>query len=325
MKSTLLGLVVTAAVSFGILSIQTQPAAAAPIRYEAAYVFGDSLSDPGNLFALTGEPPPPYFEGRVSDGPIWADYLAADFAAAGQRFRNYAFASARINGPWDEPIHLDAQLLRFAVHAATERVPQRSAALVWIGANDSFRIVSSAASQILGGTPKNVALAEAELAAQALANRLLTRLRFLAPAGIRDLVLFNLPDLGRTPNYSGTEAAPLASLVSSAFNARLAMGTVPGVNVRNFDVAGLFDALIDDPEAFGVSSLEPCFVPGVPMLCADPQERAFFDPIHPSAVIHARLADEVRTVVAPIPLPAAAWFLLTALAGLGMLRLRAKA
>ena len=216
------------------------------------------------------------------------------------------------------PIHLDAQLDQFVLHAATAGVPQRSAALVWIGANDSFRIISSAASQILDDT-------EAELAAQAVADRLLRSLSVLAPAGIRDLVLFNLPDLGRTPNYSGTEAAPLASLVSSAFNARLAMGTVPGVNVRNFDVAGLFDALIDDPEAFGVSSLEPCFVPGVPMLCADPQERAFFDPIHPSAVIHARLADEVRTVVAPIPLPAAAWFLLTALAGLGMLRLRAKA
>ena len=50
---------------------------AAPIT--DLYVFGDSLSDTGNLFALTFgiEPPsPPYFDGRFSDGPVWVETLA---------------------------------------------------------------------------------------------------------------------------------------------------------------------------------------------------------------------------------------------------------
>ncbi|MDY6992457.1 MAG: SGNH/GDSL hydrolase family protein, partial [Pseudomonadota bacterium] len=40
------------------------------------YVFGDSLSDKGNLFELTGLPPdPPYFNGRFSNGLLWSEYL----------------------------------------------------------------------------------------------------------------------------------------------------------------------------------------------------------------------------------------------------------
>ena len=42
-------------------------------------IFGDSLSDPGNLLALKGFFPPfPYSEGRFSNGDIWVDYLAED-------------------------------------------------------------------------------------------------------------------------------------------------------------------------------------------------------------------------------------------------------
>src|SRR5262245_61575441 len=43
-------------------------------------VFGDSLSDTGNFFHLTGGlvPPSPYANGRFSNGPLWVEYLADD-------------------------------------------------------------------------------------------------------------------------------------------------------------------------------------------------------------------------------------------------------
>jgi phospholipase/lecithinase/hemolysin len=53
-------------------------------------VYGDSLSDNGNLHALIGYPPPPYYAGRFSNGPVYAEDLAtlwgatlADYAVAG--------------------------------------------------------------------------------------------------------------------------------------------------------------------------------------------------------------------------------------------------
>ena len=63
-------------------------------------VFGDSLSDTGNLFAATGgtNPIPPYFNGRFSNGPVWVETLAASLGLPVNPSllggTNYAFAGA---------------------------------------------------------------------------------------------------------------------------------------------------------------------------------------------------------------------------------------
>ena len=65
-----------------------------PNPYNNIYVFGDSLSDMGNLFNATTAtqeflsgfgldfpvlpPSPPYFEGRFSNGPVWVEKLAEE-------------------------------------------------------------------------------------------------------------------------------------------------------------------------------------------------------------------------------------------------------
>ncbi|NJL20048.1 MAG: hypothetical protein HC895_03200 [Leptolyngbyaceae cyanobacterium SM1_3_5] len=43
---------------------------------QTVYVFGDSLSDTGNLFTRTGQPSRPYVNGRFSNGLLWDDRLA---------------------------------------------------------------------------------------------------------------------------------------------------------------------------------------------------------------------------------------------------------
>ena len=45
-------------------------------RNSTLIVFGDSLSDNGNLFDLIGQPAPPAWEGRASNGPTYAERLA---------------------------------------------------------------------------------------------------------------------------------------------------------------------------------------------------------------------------------------------------------
>jgi outer membrane lipase/esterase len=38
--------------------------------FSAVVVYGDSLSDNGNLYAATGQPGAPYYDGRRSNGPV---------------------------------------------------------------------------------------------------------------------------------------------------------------------------------------------------------------------------------------------------------------
>ena len=46
-------------------------------NFDKVYVFGDSLSDTGNVLTFTGGqfPTSPYAPGRFSNGDIWIDYL----------------------------------------------------------------------------------------------------------------------------------------------------------------------------------------------------------------------------------------------------------
>ena len=61
------------AIALGSLALGTTPGVAATLSFNQVYFFGDSLSDPGNLFALSNQPPPPYAQ-RLSNGPVWAEY-----------------------------------------------------------------------------------------------------------------------------------------------------------------------------------------------------------------------------------------------------------
>ena len=87
--------------------------------FSKIYIFGDSLSDPGNIYALTGEkamapyepvPSAPYAIGghQFSNGKTWAQHFArnlqlnksgkAAYGASGQH-GNYAFGGTGLAGP----------------------------------------------------------------------------------------------------------------------------------------------------------------------------------------------------------------------------------
>ncbi|WP_293040481.1 SGNH/GDSL hydrolase family protein [Moorena sp. SIO1F2] len=77
------------AFGFSLFSLMLPSEARAyDLDFSNLYVFGDSLSDPGNVFNISKAgnqvnptipiipQSPPYFQGRFSNGPIWVDYLA---------------------------------------------------------------------------------------------------------------------------------------------------------------------------------------------------------------------------------------------------------
>lgn len=290
--------------------------------FTSFWAFGDSLTDDGNLYAATGgaAPPPPYFEGRFSNGPVWAEHVEADFTAAGLAAENFAFGGAAVgalaNGPLPSPpvANLDGQIARFA-EASRGRLGERPVASLWFGANNL----------LFDGIPNGDARAVGRAAARGVA----AGARELQRLGVGHVVLFNLPALDKTPRFAlsgdpvATEQARIGSL---AFNRALERGAARlekrGMKVIRVDMYGLFNELLADPQKFGVvDATAPCLLPtDPPRYCGSTvaQLLAFFDPVHPNATVHAAIADEVRGEVAPVPLPAPALMLLAALGALGL-------
>jgi phospholipase/lecithinase/hemolysin len=296
------------------------PAAAAtfgvaPDRYTGLIVFGDSLSDPGNLFGLTGgeQPPsPPYAAGRFSSGPVWVEYVADRFEALQLPVANLAFGGARALTQPVPPPDLEEQIGRFAL-AERNRFDGRAAVVSMIGANDLIEAV---------GWPADLRDARAREAAEAVARGALT----MASFGFDRHVIANMPDLGRLPafNLFRPDLAAGASAATEAFNEHIEkeieLLQAAGLRVETFDLRGAIDALIADPASFGVANaVIPCIIPGVSVCTPDEAaELGFFDGVHPGGTVHATVGRAMRGAIAPVPLPAPALLLVAAVAGLGL-------
>src|SRR5690242_16448431 len=64
-------------------------------------IFGDSLSDTGNIYKKYFESipsSPPYFKGRYSNGPVWVEYLANLYFPnnGASHLLNYAYGGSQV-------------------------------------------------------------------------------------------------------------------------------------------------------------------------------------------------------------------------------------
>lgn len=292
-------------------------------QFDAFYVLGDSLSDTGNVFRATGGliPPSgvigPYFEGRFSNGPIWAD-VVADAYFQDKPASSFAWGSARAIENDDLFVDLPTQL--GGLLGSVDPAEGDALVSLWFGGNDLFGAI---------GDGDAGAVAEAAAAAVGDAGRT------LGAAGFDDLLIFNLPDLGGTPRYSVFEPdlVSQASDATQVFNDALAAQSQAlrdaGLSVTEIDIAGLFDDLLGDPAAFGIGeAVQPCVVADdvftLFSVCDDPDGFLFFDGVHPTSDVHRIVAGAVEAAFtpAPIPLPASAWLLLGGLGAIAAMRRR---
>ena len=311
------------------------PGLAATAHFTSAWFLGDSLSDPGNLHEATGgaiPESPPYYEGRRSNGPVWAEHVARDFEERGLATGNvaHAFANAVTNDdlPSGLPLQvpdLPEQVGRWQAQSAG-RLGARPLASLWFGANDIFTTIAGSAG--LSGAE---AAARVAGAAQAAAVSVDEGVRGMHALGVKDFVVFNLPALDQTPAFMlfQPEAQSLAKVGTDVFNAALAAGLDglgDAARVQTIDTDGLFAALMADPQDFGLASATvPCIIPGVSVCSPGEADLlAFFDGVHPNQVVHALLADVVREHAAPVPVPLPGLMLVGGVVLLAGMRRRAR-
>jgi len=287
--------------------------------YSDLVFFGDSLLDTGNVYLASGgvEPPsPPYYQGRLSNGPTWVEHLAAGLGLATTSTawlaggHNYAWAGAfsGMDGLAGAGTGLQAQVL--GQWGPSHPVADPSALyVVGIGGND-LRYVNALHQPTATpySTPDMV-----------LGNLMFT-LNALVDAGVRHLLVSNIPDLGLVPESEGHRAESTAAAAS--YNAMLSpalasLAASRGVQVMELDLFGLLNDIVADSLSGGVqfgltNASVPCLLGGVSC-----DTSVFFDFLHPTATVHALTARAALDVVAAhqVPEPATPALLVVALLG----------
>ncbi len=259
------------------------------------FVFGDSLSDIGTLFTLTGgliPPSPPYFEGRFSNGPIAAEVLADQLGVGHSQATNFAVGGAR-TGPGNNQ-DTDAvqfgglltQIERFSAQADALGADAEDLYLIWAGGNDFLALASDPSAD-----PTSVV-------AEAVSN-IVTAVTSLASSGAQDIAVTLLPNSGRIPlSLQANLLEPLTAL-TVAFNGALsnALGalesSIEGVNIILTDLFPIAEAIAQSPGDFGFENVAEPYLSGlIPSdPTADPDTFFFWDPIHPTSPAHAIFAE----------------------------------
>ncbi|HCW50248.1 MAG TPA: autotransporter domain-containing esterase [Brevundimonas sp.] len=270
--------------------------AASAQSYSRLVVFGDSLSDNGNLYLATGgstPASPPYGAGRFSNGPVFTERLgfnAANFMGPVTGSINYAFGGARTDSQ-AQPLGMRLQLAQYQQRGGT------------FGANDLVSVLGGA-NNIFQGLPAAGASTNPTGAITPVALSAAADINFIvngiAQAGAGTVLVTNLPKLSITPQFRGTPAAPLADFAVTTFNGALLTGlnataaARPGTNIILMDLFKVEDVIAGNPSAFGVSNVtQPCFN-GV-TVCSNPDSYFYFDGVHPTAKGHeviARLSND---------------------------------
>jgi phospholipase/lecithinase/hemolysin len=295
--------------------------------YDEVIVFGDSLSDSGNNAIFFGPanrtpvPPAspadlvptfPYASDRYTNGPVWVEHLAARLGASATPAlaggTNFASGAAR-SGPLGSvfPFSVRDQVRSFLTLSGNT-APSDALFIVQGGGNDARDIATGLVSPAIG--------------VPAFAGNMATAVGELQAAGARNIIVVNVPDIGKTPAAlaggptAAAQASELASLMNDSLDMALDGLAGPG-NVQIFDLFALVGEVFADPAAFGFAdTTSMCVV--TPTCLADPSKFFFWDAIHPTAAGHLLLAEQA--MVLAVPEPEVYAMLIAGLALLGLMK-----
>lgn len=276
-------------------------------EFSGFYVFGDSLSDSGNIAQAQNLPPGNSF--TTNPDPVAAEIIAAYFGQSGLNSLsggpNFAWGGACVNpvGPCLNPVpRISDQVSQYLALTGGAADPNALYS-IWGGANDIFATLTL--------DPAN---AQANTVAAATAY--VQQIGRLQAAGANYIIVYNLPNLGATPQFAATPNAGSVSQVTVVYNTALNAGLEQlGDGIIPINTFGLIGEIIADPSRYGFTNVTgtACSPPssiacgpagsGLPAGYAPGTNETylFADGVHPTGAAHAMLANVVlSTIAAPV-------------------------
>ena len=276
-------------------------------------VFGDSLSDNGNLYEyMKRELPlsPPYYKGRFTNGPVWVELLINQYYpnSGKAHLLDYAFGGAGVSETDEDDVddvlftlsrEIDGYLL-----SHQDKADDTSLYVVWMGANNYLAIPE-----------------DADEAVAVVMSGIKRQLQRLVQKGAKHIMVVNVPDLGRTPAAKDFDAVDLLTTLSIKHNVALnnivsEMKQIePSVQWLYFDVNDVMNELLTYPERHGLTNtVDTCYEEminkpsekSILKMVSSVQLRTsvdacsgylFFDPVHPSEPAHVYMAEKTREML----------------------------
>ena len=310
-----------------IVCVLPVTAAAQTPKFDALYVFGDSLADHGNIYRLTKtlnyDPAAPpsdsphrtYFDGRFSNGYMGFEYLW-------QRLSQHAPGSVHGLQPFlESPFGETARAVSFAFGGTgTENVDQTPGGF-WapglIGQVELFRLSlgtrkpskNALFAITTGANDYRIDPYNEPMDPNAVVANIADAIDTLYELGARNVMVLDLPDLGLLPGQSGDPAS--ATWISALHNLLLdaALNDLqarrPELHLIRVKLAPLFQKAMSKLEpvvpalaGLGFAGAELCLFIG-PSLCPDVSPElfradlgyVFWDVVHPTTEAHGMLGE----------------------------------
>lgn len=286
-------------------------------------VFGDSISDGGNVAAFLsslgpGTPGPtqnsdilnnsfiagpPSVFGIYSNGPVWSQQVAARLGVSSLPSAlggtNFAVGGAETRQEIPDPavgnvaspsLVTQANLFLSSLPLGSS-APSQALYVVQGGGNNIIRLL----------TDPNTTQTDISNEAKAYAFDIVGIVNGLKSAGAQHIIVWNVPDAGLVPFAIEAKASATATAVSSFFNLALAQGLAgEGPDVKIFDPFWAFDAFASDPAKFGLTNVADACGNNALGCGSNP---LFWDGIHPTTYGNQLLADRFLALAVPVPEP----------------------
>lgn len=281
-------------------------AGSASAQFSNLYFFGDSLTDAGSYKPVL---PPGTGLFTTNPGPIYAQVLAARYGLtaipANQGGTDYAEGGARVTGlpgvlaspPTGTATPIATQVARLV---GSGPLDGDALYVVWGGANDIFFQLGVAGSGA-------ITAAQLQANVAAAAGSLVQTIGVLQAAGARNIVVFNLPDIGRAPAGVASGQGAQISAISGLYNTTLQGGLdALGGSTTRVNIFALFNEILANPAAYGfVNATTPACGTTISLLCTraslvTPDAASTFvfaDGVHPTTAAHAVIAEVVASML----------------------------
>ncbi|KAB8031811.1 SGNH/GDSL hydrolase family protein [Fluviispira multicolorata] len=273
-------------------------------------IFGDSLSDNGNYFlasksSINPMPLPPYYKGRATNGLVWAEYFTKSIQA---NLVDNAYLGALTSGNnprYPSAVPLISQLDTYLNKLKSGKIDlSKTLFVVWAGSNNIFTMDFNEPRATLKSLWN-------------LSFDVINSVKILKESGAKNILVSNLPDLGKIALNTDIEEYKKMSFfltaVSKTENYVIKSGILR-INEANkdkefklifFDAEDMLTQIKKNPKKYNIKNIENACYVGVPsfpakpnVACKNPQDYLFWDLVHPSTKIHCFAAIEIQKKLA---------------------------